>query len=147
MHPPLIPCRYVEIGVESGLPVSVNGKRLSSASLLNELNNYKIGGTILFTVVRELESLAIDRETMQVKDSLALKYAELLYAGRWFDPLCESLDKFMEKITECTTGSVELKLYTEITQNHVSVKVMQSALPVHQSENALPNLDCWRSWG
>jgi argininosuccinate synthase len=60
------------------------------------------------------ESLTIDRETMQVKDSLALKYAELLYAGRWFDPLCESLDKFMEKITECTTGSVELKLYTEV---------------------------------
>jgi argininosuccinate synthase len=69
------------------------------------------GGTILFTAVRELESLTIDRETMQVKDSLALKYAELVYAGRWFDPLRESLDAFMEKITESTTGSVELKLY------------------------------------
>ncbi|XP_059429326.1 argininosuccinate synthase, chloroplastic-like [Corylus avellana] len=133
---PSVP-EYAEIGVESGLPVSVNGKRLFPASLLVELNKiggrhgiggvdmvenrlvsmksrgvYETpGGTILFTAVRELESLTIDRETMQVKDSLALKYAELVYAGRWFDPLRESLDAFMEKITESTTGSVELKLY------------------------------------
>ncbi|XP_059429325.1 argininosuccinate synthase, chloroplastic-like [Corylus avellana] len=133
---PSVP-EYAEIGVESGLPVSVNGKRLFPASLLAELNKiggrhgigrvdmvenrlvsmksrgvYETpGGTILFTAVRELESLTIDRETMQVKDSLALKYAELVYAGRWFDPLRESLDAFMEKITESTTGSVELKLY------------------------------------
>jgi len=48
---------------------------------------------------------------VQLKDSLALKYAELVYAGRWFDPLRESMDSFMEKITETTTGSVVLKLY------------------------------------
>lgn len=69
------------------------------------------GGTILFTAVQELESLTLDRETMQVKDSLALKYAEQVYAGRWFDPLRESLDAFMENITKTTTGSVTLKLY------------------------------------
>ncbi|KAJ8767043.1 hypothetical protein K2173_012554 [Erythroxylum novogranatense] len=128
---------YVEIGIVSGLPVSVNGKKLSPASLLSELNEiggrhgigridmvenrlvgmksrgvYETpGGTILFAAVRELESLTLDRETMQVKDSLALKYAELVYAGRWFDPLRESMDAFMEKITATTTGSVTLKLY------------------------------------
>ncbi|XP_040985713.1 argininosuccinate synthase, chloroplastic isoform X2 [Juglans microcarpa x Juglans regia] len=128
---------YVEIGIESGLPVSFNGKKLSPASLLSELNEiggrhgigrvdmvenrlvgmksrgvYETpGGTILFTAVQELESLTIDRESMQVKDSLALKYAELVYAGRWFDPLRASMDAFMEKITESTTGSVILKLY------------------------------------
>ncbi|GMY15091.1 argininosuccinate synthase, chloroplastic-like [Fagus crenata] len=128
---------YVEIGIELGLPVSVNGKVLSPASLLAELNEiggkhgigridlvenrlvgmksrgvYETpGGTILFAAVRELESLTIDRESMQLKDSLALKYAELVYAGRWFDPLRESMDAFMEKITETTTGSVTLKLY------------------------------------
>ncbi|XP_024027154.1 argininosuccinate synthase, chloroplastic isoform X1 [Morus notabilis] len=128
---------YVEIGIVSGLPVSVNGKELSPASLLSELNQiggrhgigridmvenrlvgmksrgvYETpGGTILFAAARELESLTLDRETIQVKDSLALKYAELVYAGRWFDPLRESLDAFMEKITETTTGSVTLKLY------------------------------------
>ncbi|GMN56655.1 hypothetical protein TIFTF001_025758 [Ficus carica] len=128
---------YLEIGIVSGLPVSINGKELSPASLLSELNQiggrhgigrvdmvenrlvgmksrgvYETpGGTILFTAVQELESLTLDRETMQVKDSLALKYAELVYAGRWFDPLRESLDAFMKNITKTTTGSVTLKLY------------------------------------
>ncbi|KAF3436848.1 hypothetical protein FNV43_RR19601 [Rhamnella rubrinervis] len=128
---------YIKIGFVKGLPVSVNGKELSPATLLFELNQiggrhgvgridmvenrlvgmksrgvYETpGGTILFTAARELESLTLDRETMQVKDSLALKYAELVYAGRWFDPLRESMDAFMEKITETTTGSVNVKLY------------------------------------
>ncbi|RDY04493.1 Argininosuccinate synthase, chloroplastic [Mucuna pruriens] len=128
---------YVKIEIESGLPVSVNGKRLSPASLLAELNEiggkhgigrvdmvenrlvgmksrgvYETpGGTILFAAARELEFLTLDRETIQIKDSLALKYAELVYAGRWFDPLRESMDAFMQKITETTTGSVTLKLY------------------------------------
>lgn len=127
----------MEIGIESGLPVAVNGKRLSPASLLSELNEiggrhgigridmvenrlvgmksrgvYETpGGTILFTAVRELESLTLDRETIQFKDIVAVKYAELVYAGRWFDPLRESMDAFMEKITATTTGSVTLKLY------------------------------------
>lgn len=69
------------------------------------------GGTIMFAAVRELETLTLDRETMQIKDSLALKYAELVYAGRWFDPLRQSMDAFMDKITEGTSGSVVLKLY------------------------------------
>ncbi|KAL5564787.1 hypothetical protein UlMin_027951 [Ulmus minor] len=128
---------YVEIGIVSGIPVSVNGKELSPAYLLSELNHiggrhgigridmvenrlvgmksrgvYETpGGTILYAAARELESLTLDRETIQVKDSLALKYAELVYAGRWFDPLRESMDSFMENITKTTTGSVTLKLY------------------------------------
>ncbi|KAH6757500.1 arginosuccinate synthase family [Perilla frutescens var. hirtella] len=128
---------YVKIGIVEGLPVSVNGKELSPASLLTELNEiggkhgigridmvenrlvgmksrgvYETpGGTILFAAVRELESLTLDRETIQVKDSLALKYAELVYAGRWFDPLRESMDAFMKEITRTTSGSVTLKLY------------------------------------
>lgn len=128
---------YLEIGIVSGLPVSVNGKRLSPALLLSQLNEiggrhgigridmvenrlvgmksrgvYETpGGTLLFAAARELESLTLDRETIQVKDSLALKYAELVYAGRWFDPLRQSMDAFMEKITETTTGTVTLKLY------------------------------------
>lgn len=128
---------YVEIGIEKGLPVSVNGKTLSAAALLEELNEiggrhgigrcdmvenrlvgmksrgvYETpGGTILVQACRELESLTLDRETMQTKDTLAIKYAELVYAGRWFDPLRESLDAFMEKVSETTTGSVVLKCY------------------------------------
>ncbi|KAG6523481.1 hypothetical protein ZIOFF_013340 [Zingiber officinale] len=128
---------YLEIGIESGLPVSINGRKLSPATLLSELNKvggrhgvgridmvenrlvgmksrgvYETpGGTILWAAARELESLTLDRETIQMKDLLALKYAELVYAGRWFDPLRYSMDAFMEKITETTTGSVMLKLY------------------------------------
>ncbi|OAY72325.1 argininosuccinate synthase, chloroplastic isoform X1 [Ananas comosus] len=128
---------YIEIGIMSGSPISLNRKVLSPASLLTELNEiggkhgigrvdmvenrlvgmksrgvYETpGGTILWTAVRDLESLTLDRETMQVKDMLALKYAELVYAGRWFDPLRESMDAFMDKITETTTGTVTLKLY------------------------------------
>ncbi|XVF08725.1 hypothetical protein REPUB_Repub07fG0028000 [Reevesia pubescens] len=129
--------QYVEIGIVSSIPVSVNGKNLSLASLLallyeiggrhgigridmvenwlvgmKSLGVYEtLGGTILLNVVRELESLTLDWETIQVKDSLVLKYAELVYAGRWFDPLRESMVAFMENITETTTGSVTLKLY------------------------------------
>ncbi|KAL2505521.1 Argininosuccinate synthase [Abeliophyllum distichum] len=128
---------YVKIGIVEGLPISLNGKKLSPASLLSELNEvggrhgigridmvenrlvgmksrgvYETpGGTILFAAARELESLTLDRETMQIKDILALKYAELVYAGRWFDPLRESMDAFMKEITKTTTGSVTLKLF------------------------------------
>ncbi|KAH9626697.1 hypothetical protein KSS87_021596 [Heliosperma pusillum] len=128
---------YIEIGIVSGLPVSLNGKELSPATLLSKLNEiggrhgigridmvenrlvgmksrgvYETpGGTILFAAARELESLTLDRESIQEKDRLALKYAELVYAGRWFDPLRESMDAFMEHISKTTTGSVTLKLY------------------------------------
>ena len=47
----------------------------------------------------------------QAKDTIALKYAELVYAWRWFDPLRQSMDAFMENIIETTTGSITLKLY------------------------------------
>ena len=129
--------RYVTIQIEKGLPVGYNGKSLSPATLLEELNEvggrhgvgridmvenrlvgmksrgvYETpGGTILAQACRELEALTLDRESMQMKDMLALKYAELVYAGRWFDPLRESMDRFMEQITETTTGEVTLKLY------------------------------------
>ncbi|XP_050382377.1 argininosuccinate synthase, chloroplastic-like [Argentina anserina] len=128
---------YIDIGIVKGIPVSVNGQELSPASLLKKLNEiggkhgigridmvenrlvgmksrgvYETpGGTILFAAARELESLTLDRETIQFKDSVALKYAEMVYAGRWFDPLRESMDAFMEKISETTTGSVTLKLF------------------------------------
>lgn len=128
---------YVEVGVERGVPVSINGQQLSPASLLELANEigarhgvgridmvenrlvgmksrgvYETpGGTILCLACRELESLVLDRETMQTKDQLALKYAELVYAGRWFDPLRDALDAFMESVSEKVTGTVKLKCY------------------------------------
>lgn len=88
------------------------------------------GGTILFTAAREMETLTLSRETMQVKDTMALKYAELVYGGRWFDPLRESMDAFMEKATETTTGSVTLKLY----KGSVAVTRRNSPLSLYRKE-------------
>ncbi|PNY05609.1 argininosuccinate synthase chloroplastic-like, partial [Trifolium pratense] len=147
---------YVEVGFESGIPVSVNGKRLSPGNLVAELNEiggrhgigrvdlvedrivglksrgvYETpGGTILFTAARDLETLTLDRETLQLKDSLALKYAELVYAGRWFDPLRESMDAFMENISKTTTGSVYLKLY----KGSVSVRGRKSPYSLYRED-------------
>ncbi|KAE8694545.1 Argininosuccinate synthase [Hibiscus syriacus] len=100
--------QYVRIGIDldMGLAVLIVENRLVG---MKSRGVYETpGGTILFNAVRELESLTLDRETIQVKDSLALKYAELVYAGMWFYPLRESM---MEKIAKTTTGSVTLKLY------------------------------------
>ncbi|XP_051147287.1 argininosuccinate synthase, chloroplastic isoform X1 [Andrographis paniculata] len=147
---------YVKIGIVAGIPVSVNGKELSPASLLAELNEiggkhgigridmvenrlvgmksrgvYETpGGTILFSAVRELESLTLDRETIQTKDFLALKYAELVYAGRWFDPLRESMDAFMKEVTKSTSGTVRLKLY----KGSVSVAGMESPNSLYRQD-------------
>ncbi|XP_057432071.1 argininosuccinate synthase, chloroplastic-like [Lotus japonicus] len=88
------------------------------------------GETILFAAARELELLTLDQKAIQVKDSLALTYAELVYAGRWFDPLCKSLDAFMEEITATTTGSVTLKLY----KGSVSVTSRQSPFSLYRQD-------------
>ncbi|NPA30769.1 MAG: argininosuccinate synthase [Chloroflexi bacterium] len=128
---------YVEIEFESGTPVAVNGRRLSPAQLIQYLNalgsahgigrvdmveNRLVGmksrglyetpgGTILAAAHKELESLVLDHATMQFKDLVALKYAELVYQGLWFSPLREALDAFIDNTQGPVTGVVRLKLY------------------------------------
>ncbi len=128
---------YVEIEFESGTPIAVNGKKMSPASLIEHLNKlggkhgigrvdmvenrlvgmksrgiYETpGGTILMAAHRELESLVLDHATMQFKDMVALKYAELVYNGMWFSPLREALDAFVNATQGPVTGTVRLKLY------------------------------------
>lgn len=147
---------YVNIGIVAGLPVSVNGMELSPATLLSHLNEiggkhgigrvdmvenrlvgmksrgvYETpGGTILFAAVRDLESLTIGREAMQRKDAIALDYAELVYAGRWWDPLRESYDAFMKEITKTTTGTVTVKLY----KGSVTVTGRQSPYSLYRQD-------------
>jgi argininosuccinate synthase len=127
----------IEIGFQKGYPVSIDGVNYSSVELLEKLNKiagehgigridivenrlvgmksrgvYETpGGTILYTAHRELESLIIDADTMHFKDSLAPKYAELVYYGKWFTPLREALDAFVNTTQENITGEVKLKLY------------------------------------
>ena len=126
----------VTIGFEGGTPVSVNGERLAPVDLVNKLNEigaahgigrmdivenrlvgiksrgaYETpGGTLLVTAHRELESLALDRETVHYQQLLALKYAEMVYYGMWFTPLRESLDAFFTQAQKRVTGTVTLSL-------------------------------------
>jgi argininosuccinate synthase len=128
---------FVEIGFEKGVPVSVDGQLLPPVQLVELLNEiggrnaigridivenrfvgmksrgaYETpGGTLILEALRQLESLTLDRETAHFKETLALKYAELVYFGLWFTPLRESLDAFFAKTEENTTGSVKLALY------------------------------------
>ena len=69
------------------------------------------GGTILHNAHRALESLTLDRDTHRMKESVALKYAELVYYGQWYSPLREALDAFINETQKNVTGVVRLKLY------------------------------------
>ncbi len=69
------------------------------------------GGTILQTAHRELESLVLDRETLHYKDRVALEYADLVYNGRWFTPLRQHLDRFVQSTQTNMTGDVRIKLF------------------------------------
>jgi len=128
---------YVEIEFDSGVPVAVNGEKLSPAKIVTTLNaiggahgigrvdlveNRLVGmkshgvyetpgGTILLYAHRELEALVLDHETLSFKQMAALKYAELTYNGLWFTPLREALDAFVDSTQGPVTGKVRLKLY------------------------------------
>ena len=128
---------YVEIGFESGIPVSVDGKELSPSALLGCLNDvagangigrvdivenrfvgmksrgvYETpGGTILHVAHRALESITMDREVMRLRDSLIPKISELIYYGFWFSPEMEMLAAAVRQSQKDVSGTVRLKLY------------------------------------
>jgi len=128
---------YVEIEFDKGVPVAVDGEKLSPASLLSRLNNlgaangvgvvslvenrlvgmksrgiYETpGGTILYEAHRELETLCLDRATYHFKETTAVRFAELVYDGQWFSPLREALSAFVDKTQEMVSGTVRMKLY------------------------------------
>jgi argininosuccinate synthase len=128
---------YVTIEFEKGVPVSVNGKRLSAFNILSCLNaiggrngvgladiveNRVVGmksrgvyetpgGTILYHAHQTLDHLCLDRDTYFFKQQAALKMSELIYNGRWFTALFEALKAFMDNAEQNVTGWVKLKLY------------------------------------
>ena len=128
---------YIEIGFEKGNPVSLNGAKLSAVDLFTRLNetagahgigrvdiveNRLVGmksrgvyetpaGTVIFRAHQALESICLDKYTMHYKDSVAVKYAELVYNGMWFMQLREALDAFVQVTQQTVTGTVRLKLY------------------------------------
>lgn len=128
---------YIEIGYKDGNPVSINGKKLSPAKLLKQLNTiagkngigrldfvenrfvgmksrgvYETpGGTVLQIAHRAVESMTLDREVVHLRDSLIPKYAELVYYGFWFSPERHALQSLMDVAQKGVTGTVRLKLY------------------------------------
>jgi argininosuccinate synthase len=128
---------YVEIEFASGVPVKLNGKKLGPGKLIEELNSiggkngvgrvdivenrlvgiksrgvYETpGGTILMTAHKDLESITLDRDVFHYKETVAQKYAELIYNGQWFSSIREALDSFIDKTQESVNGVVRMKLY------------------------------------
>ena len=128
---------YVELEFEQGVPVAVNGTKLSPAKIVETLNAIGIrngvgicdmvenrlvgmksrgiyetpGGTIIYYAHNELENLCLDRATNHYKQLVGIKYAELVYDGMWFSQLREALDAFVNTTQQTVTGTVRLKLY------------------------------------
>lgn len=128
---------YITLTFEKGIPTALNGEKLDSITLLSELNKiggangigiidivenrlvgmksrgvYETpGGTIMYAAHEALETITLDKETLQTKQMLAGKFANLVYNGQWFTPLREALSAFVEKTQETVTGEVKLKLY------------------------------------
>ncbi len=128
---------YLDITYRQGDPVAVNGKALSPARLLAQLNRlggmhgvgrvdvvenryvgmksrgvYETpGGTILHAAHRALESLTLDREVMRLKEGLITRYAELVYYGYWFAPERELLQKTIDETQKHVNGVARVKLY------------------------------------
>ncbi|HID86711.1 MAG TPA: argininosuccinate synthase, partial [Anaerolineae bacterium] len=90
------------------------------------------GGTILSIAHRELESITLDRDTLHYKDLVAQRYAELVYYGKWFTPLRQALDAFVEATQEKVTGTVRLKLY----KGNVMVVGRKSPLSLYREDYA-----------
>jgi len=127
----------VTLEYEAGNPVAVDGGPLGPVELLERLNRigaehgvgrvdlvenryvgmksrgvYETpGGTILHAAHRALESLTLDREVLHLRDSLAPRYAEMIYYGYWFSPERAALQRLMDDAQQDVTGTVRLRLY------------------------------------
>lgn len=127
---------YVELEYVEGVPVSVNGEKLSPAKLVEKLNEIGIrnavgitdmvedrlvgmksrgvyenpAGAIIYYGHNDLENLCLDRATQSFKQQVSIRYSELVYDGMWFSPLREALDAF-DTNSKTVTGTVRMKLY------------------------------------
>ncbi len=128
---------YVEIEFEKGVPVAIDGKKMSAKDLLATANKlagengigitdivenrlvgmksrgvYETpGGTLLYQAHEYLEHLCLDRDTYQYKLNVANEFAKLVYNGLWFSPLRKALSAFVDETQKTVTGKVKLKLY------------------------------------
>ena len=128
---------YVTMTFEKGVPTSVNGVQMKVSDVIRKLNElggkhgigivdivenrvvgmksrgvYETpGGTILMEAHKQLEELVLDRATMDVKKDMSNRMAQIVYEGKWFTPLREAVQAFVESTQEYVTGEVKFKLY------------------------------------
>lgn len=128
---------YVTMHFEKGVPTSVNGKEMKVSDIIRELNRlggkhgigivdivenrvvgmksrgvYETpGGTILYEAHQQLEELILDRETTKMKLDMGNLFAQIVYEGKWFTPLREAVQAFIESTQQYVTGDVKFKLY------------------------------------
>ena len=128
---------YVTLDFVKGVPVAINGEKMSAKNIILKLNElggkngiglidivenrlvgmkcrgvYETpGGTILYKAHETLESICLDKYTLHEKQKLAITFGEIVYNGQWFTPLREALSAFVDKTQERVNGTVKLKLY------------------------------------
>ena len=128
---------YVTLTFEKGIPTSINGTKKKVSEIITDLNKlggkhgigiidivenrvvgmksrgvYETpGGTILMEAHQQLEELILDRATYTVKKEMANKFADVVYEGKWFTPLREAIQAFIESTQQYVTGEVKFKLY------------------------------------
>ena len=128
---------YITLDFEKGVPVALDGKKMSAKDIILALNKvggengiglldivenrlvgikcrgvYETpGGAILYFAHEYLETLCLDKYTAHKKQELAITFAELVYNGQWYTPLREALSAFVDKTQERVTGKVKIKLY------------------------------------
>ena len=128
---------YLTLSFEKGVPVALDGQKLSAKEIILKLNElggangiglvdlvenrlvgmksrgvYETpGGTILYHAHEALETLCLDRDTQHYKQQVAIKFAELVYYGQWYTPLRQALTAFVDTTQQTVTGDVKLKLY------------------------------------
>ena len=127
----------LSLSFESGVPVALNGEKMKVSEIITKLNElggangigiidivenrvvgmksrgvYETpGGTILMEAHDALEELVLDRATFEVKKDMGNKFAQIVYEGKWFTPLREAIQSFVESTQQYVTGEVKLKLY------------------------------------
>ena len=149
---------YIELGFEKGIPVKLNGKKMSATEILKKLNiiggkhgigvadiveNRLVGmksrgvyenpgAKILYDAHEILESITLDKQTMHYKELISIEFANLVYNGDWFTTLRKALSSFITTTQENVTGDVKLKLY----KGNVISAGVKSQFSLHNEEVA-----------
>ena len=127
----------ISLSFEAGVPVALNGEKMKVSEIITKLNEIggangigiidivenrvvgmksrgvyeSPGGTVLMEAHNALEELVLDRATFEVKKDMGNKFAQIVYEGKWFTPLREAIQSFVESTQQYVTGEVKLKLY------------------------------------